>query len=252
MAVFLSSNDSPHCGLPSSVNLSEAYMRSKSENLLEIKFKEKGIESFSDSELVAIALEKNIKNTERFQSNRAEEVMEALYTSTSAEKLYEKLEKADLDEGKKLEITALFELFRRTHGKRGKKILNANDVFDAIRHFFSEDQEKVITIGVNGANEVVYTSLITVGLVNMSLFHPREAFAEAIEKRCVGIFIAHNHPTRTLNPSENDRFLTKRIYEAGKILGVDLIDHIIFSDEGYYSLSEHKELTGFAANRLRA
>lgn len=136
----------------------------------------------------------------------------------------------------------MVEFIRRQQKNSKKQLTMPSDVYKAIKHHYSEEQEYFIVIGVNGAHEMIYSKVVTVGLVNQTLAHPREIFADAITNRCVGIFIAHNHPSRHLNPSREDLILTKRVKEAGELLVINLIDHIIFSDEEYYSLKEHNKL----------
>ena len=69
-----------------------------------------------------------------------------------------------------------------------------------------------------------------------------EVFAQPIKDRCTAVIVAHNHPSGNLNPSREDRAITDRIREAGLILGLQLLDHIIFSRDGYYSFLEHESL----------
>ncbi len=84
--------------------------------------------------------------------------------------------------------------------------------------------------------------VITIGLVNKTQIHPREVFADALADRASAIIVAHNHPSGSLQPSPEDIRITGQLKEAGTILGVPLLDHIIFSSRGYYSLGEHNDL----------
>lgn len=84
--------------------------------------------------------------------------------------------------------------------------------------------------------------VITIGTINRSLVHPREVFAPAIEKRAVGIIVAHNHPSGDLTPSEDDLNVTDTLIKAGKILGIRVLDHIIFSDCDYHSMAEQGDM----------
>jgi DNA repair protein RadC len=80
--------------------------------------------------------------------------------------------------------------------------------------------------------------VITIGTLNQSLVHPREVFAPAIENRCASIIVAHNHPSGVLKPSMEDIAVTKRLKESGKLLGIELLDHVIFTKDDYFSLSD--------------
>ena len=77
-------------------------------------------------------------------------------------------------------------------------------------------------------------------IVNKTVVHPREVFAEPLKERATAIVMAHNHPSGSLEPSSEDKLTTDRIVKAGKILGISVIDHIIFSNEGYFSFLEHR------------
>ncbi len=94
------------------------------------------------------------------------------------------------------------------------------------------------SISVNGANEVMNVRVVTIGLVNKSQVHPREVFADLIVERASAVIVAHNHPSGDLNPSPEDIAVTKRIKEASILLGITLLDHIIFNTKGYYSFVE--------------
>ncbi len=83
---------------------------------------------------------------------------------------------------------------------------------------------------------------MTFGLINKSQVHPREVFADVISERASAIIIAHNHPVGDLTPSNEDKAVTKRIKEAASLLGISLLDHIIFNSKGYYSFVENEDL----------
>jgi len=99
-----------------------------------------------------------------------------------------------------------------------------------------------LSISINGANEVINTRVVTIGLVNQSQIHPREIFADVILDRASAVIIAHNHPSGSLKPSKEDISITEKIKAAGQLLGINLLDHIIFSKKGYYSFLENNAL----------
>ncbi|MFA6105885.1 MAG: JAB domain-containing protein [Patescibacteria group bacterium] len=139
-------------------------------------------------------------------------------------------------------IVAFQELFRRRYKPSFDKIIKPTDALKYIQHYAQNKQEHLIVILLNGACEVIKTSVITIGLLDRSLAHPREVFAEAVNERAANIIIAHNHPSGQLSPSNEDRKLTIRLQQAGELLGIPLIDHLIFSTKGHYSFKEHGEL----------
>ncbi len=157
-------------------------------------------------------------------------------------------------EAKATTIMAALEYVRRRVKPEGIKITSPTDIVPLICHHGDKKQEMFFCIMLNGANEVIKVQIITIGLVNRTQVHPREVFADAIAKRASSIIVAHNHPSGNLTPSTADIDVTKRIKEAGKILGIQLLDHIIFSRKkhsirdknvslfDHYSLAENGEL----------
>lgn len=146
-----------------------------------------------------------------------------------------------LGRAKSSQILAALELGRRRMKKYGigPSISSPGDIFREVRHYATRDQEQFIVLVLNGAHEVLNVFVATVGLVNKTLVHPREIFSDAIQRRGTAIAIAHNHPSGKLDPSEDDVNVTKRILISGDILGIKVLDHIIFSSSSYYSFLEH-------------
>jgi DNA repair protein RadC len=101
-----------------------------------------------------------------------------------------------------------------------------------------KQQEHFVCISLNGANEVIENRTVTVGLLNKSQVHPREVFADVITDRAAGVILAHNHPSGELKPSDSDLKIHEQLTEAGKILGIKILDHIIISKKGYYSFQD--------------
>lgn len=95
---------------------------------------------------------------------------------------------------------------------------------------------------LNGAQEILDIRPITVGLLNRTLIHPREVFAEALRERAASIVLAHTHPSGSLEPSREDREATTRLSQAGKLLGVEVLDHLILTTTDYYSFRENGEI----------
>ncbi len=136
------------------------------------------------------------------------------------------------------QILFAFELARRYLIKDKTRMLNAGDAFPLLAHISEKNQEDFVCISLNGANEVIETRIVTIGLVNSSQVHPREVFADVIADRGSAVIFAHNHPSGDLKPSESDMLAHKQLADAGKILGICVFDHIIVSSRGYYSFQE--------------
>jgi DNA repair protein RadC len=99
-------------------------------------------------------------------------------------------------------------------------------------------QEHLIAIYLNSKNEVIEKQTIFIGSLNQSIAHPREIFRLAVKVSAARLIIAHNHPSGNVQPSSNDLAFTKRVVHCGELIGIEVLDHIIVSAEGYFSLRE--------------
>jgi len=99
-------------------------------------------------------------------------------------------------------------------------------------------REKFFMLGVDNKNRVNVWEEVSSGTVSEAVIHPREVFQAAILCNCSSIILCHNHPSGVLAPSAEDKATTKRMKEAGEILGIPILDHVIVSESGYYSLKE--------------
>jgi len=105
-----------------------------------------------------------------------------------------------------------------------------------------QNKEHFWVMGLNGDNTINYIELVTLGLLDQSLVHPREVFRFAILKGIKSIIVVHNHPSVNVNPSVEDIHITQRLVDVGKILGIPIIDHIIISRINYYSFKGHGKI----------
>lgn len=117
-------------------------------------------------------------------------------------------------------------------------VTSAEDVFKILAEYSTKDQEHILLITLDGASKVIRKEVIHIGTVNQSMVHPRDVFRPAIVDNAVGIIIAHNHPSGTLEASIADIKITQRLKEGSKILGIELLDHVIIAKGGYYSMSD--------------
>lgn len=104
------------------------------------------------------------------------------------------------------------------------------------------DKEHGIILVFNVRQRLLLVELVSVGSLEATILHPREVFRRAIACGGASIILSHNHPTGECSPSHEDDTVTQRIREAGRIIGIDLIDHIIFSPTGFYSFVEQGRL----------
>ncbi len=105
-----------------------------------------------------------------------------------------------------------------------------------------EKKEHFLILCLDARNNLIKISSVSIGTLNANLVHPREIFKEAIQSSAAQIILAHNHPSGDAEPSEDDLTITKRIVEAGKIMGIDVLDHIIITKNKVFSFSERKLL----------
>ena len=142
-------------------------------------------------------------------------------------------------EAKATKVLAALEFARRRIKPAGVKILETKDVLPLIQHFAFQRQEHVLCVTVNGANEVINTHTVAVGAMDNVSFDPREVFSRAVAEKASGIILAHNHPEGKLTPSAADEEITRRIKAAGEVVGIMLLDHIIFNRKDYFSFVEN-------------
>ena len=137
-----------------------------------------------------------------------------------------------LGAAKAAQLMASFELWRRQFEVSERPIIDspekAAEQFADIR---DKKQEYFVCLTLDGANRLIAKRVISIGTLTASLVHPREAFAEAITDRAASIIVAHNHPSGNLEPSIADKEVTERLRQAGEILGIDLLDHILITEK---------------------
>jgi DNA repair protein RadC len=141
-----------------------------------------------------------------------------------------------LGPAKACEIVACFELGKRLlKDKKVQLYLNPEDVWKELKDIRDNKKEHFIIFYLDTRNQEIKREIISIGSLNASLVHPREVFEPAIKHLAAQVILAHNHPSGTLEPSEDDLAVNKRLVEAGKILGIEVIDHIIVTKDGYLS-----------------
>jgi len=122
------------------------------------------------------------------------------------------------------------------------RITSAQNVYTLLHEYTSKNKEHFLLITLDGSSKVIGHYVIHIGTLNQSLVHPREVFRPAILDNSAGIIIAHNHPSGTLEPSRADTQITQRIKEVSKLVGIELLDHVILGTNGFYSFSEEGQL----------
>jgi len=145
---------------------------------------------------------------------------------------------------KACQIKAALELGKRvdTFPEDAKKITikTTQDVLKAVRSKLKDKKkEYFLLLILDARNQLVKTVDIAIGSLDATVVHPREVFKEAIAALAASVILVHNHPSGNPEPSDDDLNLTKRMVQAGSLLGIEVLDHIIIGSEGYYSLKSH-------------
>lgn len=147
-----------------------------------------------------------------------------------------------IGEAKAVTILAAIELGRRIHQMQPQEryvIRSPEDGADYIMEEMRDlKQEHFVAMYLNTKNQILHRQTIFIGSLNSSIVHPREVYKEAIKRSAASIICAHNHPSGDPSPSQEDIHVTRRLLECGKMLGIELLDHIIIGDRKFVSLKE--------------
>jgi len=202
------------------------------------KLMQYGPEKLSNSELLAILLrsgtkEENVvelsnKILKRFSAN---ELPNLTFTDL---KNY-----PGLGPAKACEIVACFELGKRLlKDKKAEIYVKPKEIWDELKDLRDHKKEHFVIFYLDSRNQEIKREIISVGSLNANLVHPREVFEPAVRHLAAQVILAHNHPSGDPEPSEDDLEITKRLVESGKILGIEIVDHIIVVKNGFLSFKE--------------
>ena len=194
-----------------------------------------GPESLSDQELLSVILVSGIRG--KNVSLLARELLAKLDKEKNIPTVEELRRLSGMGKSKACIVAAMLEFGRRKWAS-GQRIRNPTDIHGIIRHHADRRQERFLCLSLNCAHEVLAVRIVTIGLVNRTIVHPREVFADPILDRASAIIVAHNHPSGNLQPSDEDREITDRLKAAGDILGLNFLDHLIFSDNSFFSFRQ--------------
>jgi DNA repair protein RadC len=200
----------------------------------------KGPSALSDLELLEILLNTGIRG--KNVTILAAELLRLLNSSKDIPLVKELSGLSGLGTGKACSVAAMLEFGRRRYGSFGLRVKHPAEIFTLVRHHADRKQERFISLSLNGAHEVLGVRIVTIGLVNRTIVHPREVFADIISDRAAAFAVAHNHPSGQLNPSPDDDEITCRLAESAKILGLHFLDHLIFSEKAWWSYRQSGRL----------
>lgn len=224
--------------------------RNKKYNILAVRDREEddkprekmlksGVEALSSAELLAIILSTGTKKEEVL--NMAHRILKEYgKNSIINEKNPSNLEKEfGLPLVKSCQIVACFELGRRffKEEKTGTITLrNAKQAFEHLKDMAKLNKENFRGLYLNSHYKLIHSETISVGTLDASIVHPREVFRPAIEHGASAIIVAHNHPSGTLKATAEDIEVTRKLQEAGELLGIEILDHLIISKNKFISL----------------
>lgn len=201
-----------------------------------------GAMSLSNQELLAILLRTGTKEESVLAlANRVLSTFERLHHLKHAT-IEEMIAIKGIGEVKAIQILAAIELGRRLSQKQNDDKFTVRSPQDAAAYLMPDmtslSQEHFVVLFLNVKNQIMHKQTIFIGSLNASIVHPREIFREAVKRSAASIICAHNHPSGIPTPSPEDIEVTKRIQEAGYIIGIELLDHIIIGDHQFISLKE--------------
>jgi DNA repair protein RadC len=200
-----------------------------------------GPKALSVSELVAILLGVGTKKEEVLSMARRilkEYGETAIMNETDPAKLSEAL---NIPLGKACQIVASFELGRRYFAKSGGRavfVRSSHQAFEYLKDMGSGKKEQLRGLYLNSRHEVIHDEVISVGSLTANIVHPREVFQPAVAYGAVAVIIAHNHPSGSLEPTEADLDVTMQLIDAGRLLGIDLLDHLIITETTFISIKK--------------
>jgi len=201
------------------------------------KLAKKGVTALSDTELIEAILGRGTKNRDVRAISRD---IAGLLGDPGHGIRYEDILSVDgIGPTKAAQVLACLELGRRRYEPAGARLVRTpEDVLPLVETYREKQQEYFICISLTGAGEVIRSRVVTIGILNHSLVHPREVFAGAITDRAASVICVHNHPSGSLEASPQDIAITRQLAEAGALLGIQLLDHIIVTKTGHASMKE--------------
>lgn len=204
------------------------------------KLLSKGAAALSDRELLAVLLGKGTPGMDVMTlAGKLARLIDEKGLRVTAGEL---MQFEGVGDAKATLVLAAIEFARRRIKPEGLKIETPADLLPHVRHYADRKQEHFLCASINGANEILNIRVVSVGLIDRSPVHPREVFADALVDRASAVIVAHNHPSGGVQPSQSDISITVQLKAAGAILGITLLDHIIFNRTAYFSFLEAGQL----------
>jgi len=206
-----------------------------------------GIEALSAKEILALILGRGIKDESVIVT--AQKLLSTFgnLKNIAAASMEELTKIKGIGPSKAAQIKAAFELSKRLEDSSDKDqkttVKSPEDAIKSVKNQLKgKKKEHFLVLSLDTRNHLINTQTISIGSLDSSIVHPREVFKEAISSTAASVIFAHNHPSGDPTPSEDDIKLTKRLVEAGEILGIEVLDHIIICDKDYISMKSRNLL----------
>lgn len=197
------------------------------------KLERYGVGRLSEQELLALLLGSGIKGVNVVQlASKIQKLVEKEGNALTFEKL---LEIKGLGRVKAGIVLAALEYGKRNFSKTPEMVVTPEKVFELCADIRDSRREHFVAFYLNSRNSLIAREVISVGTLDASLVHPREVFEPALRHNSAGVIVAHNHPSGNCDPSDDDVLITKRLRQAGELMGVELFDHVIISNKTWKS-----------------
>lgn len=206
-----------------------------------------GADYLTDSELLAIILRTGGKN--KSANDLAKELLHDYKNLNNLllTDLNQLINIPNIGDTKAASIKAVAEICNRFNSPTEEmniSIQEPKDVFNVIKKDIKhKEKEHLYILSLNSRSKLIKKNLITIGTLNETLIHPREVYKQALVDKAFSIILVHNHPSQNVEPSQSDIEVTQRIYHAGLILGIPLIDHVIATNDSFYSFKQNNLLS---------
>lgn len=201
------------------------------------KMVRKGPESLTEPELLAVVLGTGTAGRDVLKVAR--DVHRRLAHAQGPWSLSRLRAIAGFGKAKACQIVAAYELARRRLAPNGRRVTGPESLLPYISFIADKRQEYLVCVSLNGASEILGCRVVTIGLLDSTTVHPREVFADPLADRAAAVILAHNHPSGVPHPSRRDISIHRRLIAAGRLIGIEVLDHVILTSDAFYSFKKH-------------
>jgi DNA repair protein RadC len=202
------------------------------------KLATKGARALSDDELWMVILG---AGTERHPVQKLATLVRKLSDELGENLSLDVVKRVDgLGAAKAAQVMAVHELRRRGSAQRARRVQKPDDALPHVAFIADRKQEHLVCLSLSGSGEVLATRVVSVGLLDGAPVHPREVFADPLADRAAAVILAHNHPSGNPLPSRRDIAVTRKLVEAGHLLGIEVLDHLILAGDRFSSMRKRK------------